>query len=153
MVKLGSFYFIKEEYFEEFPDSNLMKNKEIINGVKHNRPAYYSFLDTTTNIQWVIPISSKVDKYKKIYDEKINKKKKCDTLVFGYVLGEEKAFLIQNMCPITPEYISNVYIDKATGEEVCINKKLRKELDKKAKNVLRLIKCGYSVGFSRCFSN
>ena len=143
-MKLGSFYFIEEHYFKEFPDERLMKNKEFINGVEHNRPAYYSFLDTKTNIYWLIPISSQVDKYKKIYNDKISKNKSCDTIVFGYVLGKEKAFLIQNMCPITPKYIRNVYIDKATGEDVCINEKLKKELEKKAKKVLRLIRNGYS---------
>ena len=30
---------------------------------------------------------------------------RCDTIVFGEVLGHEKAFLIQNMCPITEKYM------------------------------------------------
>ncbi|WP_394586155.1 type III toxin-antitoxin system CptIN family toxin [Clostridium perfringens] len=129
----------------QFRDKKLMKNKEIINGKVHNRPAYFSFLDPRTNIYWFIPISSQVSKYERIYNNKIRKspKSECDTIVFGYVLGKKKAFLIQNMCPVTPKYINNLYIDNATGQDVCINPKLKKELTKKAKKVLHLTRTGF----------
>lgn len=43
-----------------------------------------------------ILISSKVVKYKEQYRRKMSKYKRCDTIVFGNVLGYEKAILIQN---------------------------------------------------------
>ena len=53
----------------------------------------------------MIPVSSRVSKYMRIYNSEIQTNKKCDTIVFGNVLGCKKAFLIQNMCPITSDYV------------------------------------------------
>ena len=56
----------------------------------------------------MIPFSSQVSKFKGIYNKKMQKYNRCDTIVFGEVLGHEKAFLIQNMCPITEKYTKNM---------------------------------------------
>lgn len=72
------------------------------------------------------------------YNSKLKKYGKCDTIVFGHILGHEKAFLIQNMCPITPNYIENAYIDKNSKLPVRIERFLEKELIKKAKHILAL---------------
>ena len=37
----GHFYFLSDQYFIDFPDSNLMQNKETINGQSHGRPCFY----------------------------------------------------------------------------------------------------------------
>lgn len=105
----GHFYFLSDQYFIDFPDSNLMQNKETINGQSHGRPCFYAFQDMNTGLFWVIPISSQVYKYTAIYNNKIQRHGKCDTIVFGDVVGHRKVFLIQNMCPVTPKYIINEY--------------------------------------------
>lgn len=145
----GKFYFIKDEYFSDFPDDKLMKNKEVINGVVHERPCFYSFLDIKTNIYWLVPFSSQVKKFKDIYNKKIAKSKdgKCDTIVFGEVLGHEKAFLIQNMCPILPRYIHNEYIDKVAQIPVKVSRVLEKELLDKAIKILNLQRKGFNLIF------
>ena len=103
-IEEGKFYFIKDSYFDLFKDYKLMKNKE--NGTK--RPCYLCFKDTSNkNIIQFIPISHKVKKYKKIYNEKLKVRKKVYNFVFGKVLGEEKVFLIQNMFPVTKQYITS----------------------------------------------
>lgn len=142
----GNFYFIKTEYFKKFNDLNLMKNKENNEKDNHNRPCYYSFQDNKTKLFWMIPFSSQVDKFKKIYSAKIAKYKKCDTIVFGKVLGFEKAFLIQNMCPITEQYILNEYHD-TNNNPVRIDSNLEKELTKKAKRILLLQRKGLKLVF------
>lgn len=141
---LGNLYFITEQYFIDFPDRFLMKNKEMVNGVLHDRPSYYAFSDRSVpEIYWMIPFSSKYSKYKNIYAHKVEKHKRCDTLVFGKVMGEDKAFLIQNMCPIVQSYIKNEYLDVNTGLPVTISKTLAIELDSKARRVLNLYHRGY----------
>ncbi|MGM9947532.1 type III toxin-antitoxin system CptIN family toxin [Floccifex sp.] len=80
-----------------FPDEKLMKNKEMVNGVVHDRPCFFAFEDNRTGLFWLIPFSSQVQKYKKIYAHKISKYGFCNTIMFGKVLGHEKAFLLQNM--------------------------------------------------------
>lgn len=136
------FYFLDDRYFIDFPDDYLMKNKEIINGTVHDRPCFYAFKDhNNPDIYWMIPFSSRVDKFKKIYNNKIRKSGKCDTIVFADVLGHEKAFLIQNICPVTDNYIKNEYIS-ATGP-VRLSKNKEQELQQKAKKVLALVENGY----------
>lgn len=52
---------------------------------------------------------------------------------FGTILGYEKAFLIQNMCPVSSKYIKNEYFDSQTNIPVRIDGVFEKNLIKKAK--------------------
>lgn len=146
-MDIGHFYYIKEQYFIDFPDTYLMKNKEVVNGQSHDRPCFYAFWDNSTELYWMIPFSSQVQKYKKYYNDKVAKYKKCDTIAFGKVLGYEKAFLIQNMCPITTDYIKNEYFDSVSKVPVRIDGKFEKELLLKAKKVLALHRKGIKLIF------
>lgn len=143
----GHFYYINDQYFIDFSDNYLMKNKEVINGQVHDRPCFFAFKDSQTGLFWMIPISSQIEKFEKIYSNKIKKYGKCDTIVFGEVLGYKKAFLIQNMCPITNHYIKNEYWDKKSNCPVRIAEPLEKELIRKAKLVLSLQKDGAKLIF------
>lgn len=67
IIEDGKFYFINDEFFDVFKDYGLMINKE--NGNK--RPCYFCFRDRQEKeIIWFVRISTKYDKYKKIYDMK-----------------------------------------------------------------------------------
>lgn len=143
----GHFYYLDDQYFIDFPDDKLMKNKESIDGVLHDRPCFYAFKDNTSDIYWMIPFSSKVEKFKKIYKKKIEKYRRCDTIVFGNILGHEKAFLIQNMCPVTTYYIKNEYLDSNTNLPVRIQGNLEKVLIEKAHHVLALQRKGCKLIF------
>ena len=68
---------------------------------------FYAFRDEKTGLFWMIPFSSQIGKFRGYYNFKIQRYGKCDTIAFGEVLGYEKAFLIQNMCPVTEKYIKN----------------------------------------------
>lgn len=143
----GHFYYIKDQYFIDFPDPYLMQHKETIDGQQHNRPCFYAFRDATTGLYWLIPFSSQVEKFKLIYADKIKKFQRCDTIAFGYVLGHEKAFLIQNMCPVTEDYILNEYIDSKASIPVRTDKIFEKDLIAKAKKVLTLQRKGIQLIF------
>lgn len=146
-METGHFYYIDDRYFADFPDPYLMKNKETINGQSHDRPCFYTFRDSSTGMYWMIPFSSQVSKFKRIYDTKIQKFHRCDTIVFGEVLGHKKAFLIQNMCPITPDYMKNEYFDSRANIPVRISGPLEKELKEKANKVLALQRKGIKLIF------
>ena len=145
-MELKHFYFLNDQYYTDFPDHFLMKNQEVINGVNHDRPCFYAFEDKNTGLYWMIPFSSRVSKYQTIYNSKIQKNNRCDTIVFGDVLGHRKAFLIQNMCPITSKYIRNEYMD-SNNIPVRITRVLEKELETKAKRVLSLQRKGKKLIF------
>ncbi|MGL4485386.1 MAG: type III toxin-antitoxin system CptIN family toxin [Anaerovoracaceae bacterium] len=84
-------------------------------------------------------------KYKKIQRIKMKKFGRCDTVIFGKVLGQERVFLIQNMCPTTEEFISNIYLMQQTHKPVSIEKKLKREVEKKSRKILALYRKGIKI--------
>lgn len=143
----GHFYYIDDQYFLDFPDPMLMQNKETINGQAHDRPCFYAFQDNATGLYWMIPFSSQVSKYRRYYNSKMQKYHRCDTITFGEVLGHEKAFLIQNICPITVNYIKNEYIDSVANVPVRVDGVFERELLDKAKRVIALQRKGIKLIF------
>ena len=64
------------------------------------------FEDTNTGIYWIIPLSSQIDKYKRIVENKEKVGKPCDIIhIVKLDDSRQSAFLIQDMFPITDEYI------------------------------------------------
>ena len=120
-----------------------MQNKE--NGNK--RPCYYCFKSKTyDDIIWFIPVSTKIEKYQKIYNNKIQKqiklgkKPSIDTIVFGNVANTYSVFLIQNMFPVTKKYVESQYIKNKVA--IRLSNKLQKEVIYKANKVLNLYNHG-----------
>ncbi|MFV0479878.1 MAG: type III toxin-antitoxin system CptIN family toxin [Anaerorhabdus sp.] len=145
----GVFFFIREEFFIKYDlDGSLMKNK----GNGNKRPCFYAFQDkNNSDIYWCVPISSRVEKYESIVQHKIlrqkqkgNKNPKCNTIRFSEVLGQKRAFLIQNMFPITSRYIDCIYMEKDVEIEVRVSKIDEKDIIKNAKEVQKLVFNGYS---------
>ena len=62
-------------------------------------------------------------------------------------VGHEKAFLIQNMCPITEKYMKNEYLDSVSNIPVRVDGRLEKELKDKAGKVLALQRKGAKLIF------
>lgn len=144
----GQLYFVKDEFYKKFKDCGLLGNKEQINGQKHNRPCCYLFKYDDSEIYWMVPISSKVTKYRNIYNRSIEKYNKCDNVSFCYVLGEEKAILPQNLFPVTKEYIGDVYIDKNTSKPITLPKNILAEVNAKARKKIRYNMNGNKFGMS-----
>ncbi len=101
----GYAYHIKDEYFEKVHDPNLMQNKEGGN----YRPTFYCLRDTETSLLWMVPLSSRIEKYTKIYEKQMSKYGECNTIVLGEFDGQKSAFLIQNMFPITEHYLDHIH--------------------------------------------
>ena len=138
-INIGCFYFIKDVFFKIIDDPELMQNKE--NGNK--RPCYYCFRSKKYNdIIWFIPVSTKIEKYHKIYIKKIQKqiilgkRPSIDTIVFGDVANTYSAFLIQNMFPVTKEYVKSQYTKNKVA--IRLSNKLQTEIIYKANKVLNL---------------
>lgn len=93
----------------------------------------------------MVPISSKTEKYKALYDETKKKYKRYDGLRFGYVNGKYRAFLIQNVCPVTEEYIDCQYMIENNTVPVTINDKLSAEINGIVRKVVRLNKRGVRI--------
>lgn len=98
------FYTIKDQFFVDFPDPYLKGNKG------EHRPHYFALRDPKTNLIWMIPMSSQAEKFQAIINKKKADGKPCDTLhICKLDNGILNAFLLQDMFPITDEYISREY--------------------------------------------
>ena len=86
-------------------------NEPYLKGNKEaNRPHYYCFKEEKTDMFWMIPLSSRTAKYKKIMNKKLESGKPCDIIhIMKLDNGKESVFLIQDMFPITGEYIEREY--------------------------------------------
>ena len=144
-MNIGHFYFLKPQYFLDFPNPQFMSNRQENDTQEHKRPCFCAFSEDN-NIYWLIPISSKVNKFEKVYQNKIERYGKCDTIDFCHILGRKKAVLIQNMCPVTKKYILNAYLDPHNNP-VQLCDKVRKRIIHKAKKVLVLQRKGIDLIF------
>ena len=132
----GRLYFIKDEFFDIVGDKYLKMNKE-----DTQRPHYYAFKDSSTNLLWVIPCSRQVDKYKKIIENKEKSGKKHNHIQIIKVNGIEQAFLYQDMFPIIEKYIKNPYIKQKAFMEIKDPKKLS-AIEDNAKDIIKLMRHG-----------
>ena len=143
-VEDGKFYFIKDNFFEVFKEYKMMENKEGGN----KRPCYFCFRDRKDErIIWFVPISTKYDKYKRIYESKKMKagKRPVYNFIFGNVLGKKAVFLIQNIFPTTEKYIEEKYTN--SNIDVEIPTVVKEEIIKIALRVIRLAEEGVHIPF------
>lgn len=106
-MKKTGFYIIKDKFFEDMPEPYLKGNKA------GNRPHYYCFEDSSTGIYWVIPLSSRIDKYRRIME----KKEKAGKLI------EREYTIAGNHLMLTSEHTV-------------------REIQQKARKVMGMLKCG-----------
>ena len=100
-VKTGHIYHIKDEFFALVKDPNLMSNHEM--GGK--RPTYFTIKDK--DVLWFIPLSSKVDKYQKVINQKIKRYGFCRTIMIRKIMNKNHAILLQNAFPTLEKYIDH----------------------------------------------
>ena len=139
-IKTGYLYHIKDEYFDAVNDDSLMQNHE--RGKK--RPTYFTIKDG--NILWFIPVSSKIDKYQKIIDKKIEKYGFCNTIIIRKIAGDDAAILLQNAFPTLEKYIDHVHTIDGVPFKVPID--LQNEIRAMFKNMIGLKKRGANLFFS-----
>lgn len=139
-IKTGYLYHIKDEFFDIIDDKNLMTNHE--RGKK--RPTYFTIKDK--DILWFIPLSSKVDKYTKIVENKKEKYGFCNTILIEEVFDEKAVILLQNAFPTLEKYIDHVHtID---GKPAKVPEKLGEIILYNFKNLMKLKKRGINVFFA-----
>ena len=95
---------LKKAFFELVGDVFLKTNKD-----STLRPHYYAFKDEKTNLLWVIPCSSQIEKYQTIIKYKNENGQKHNHIQIIKVNGIEQVFLYQDMFPVLEKYIESPY--------------------------------------------
>ncbi len=139
-VKTGYLYHIKDEFFEKINEKSIMINHD--NG--KSRPSYLAINDR--DILWFIPLSSKIDKYKKIIKHKINKYGNCRTILIRNISGLEEVILIQNAFPTLKKYIKNIHTIE--GKQIRVSTSVEKEIVDNFKYMLSLKENGLDLFFT-----
>ena len=140
-IKTGYVYHIKDEYFDVVNDDNLMTNHE--RGKK--RLTYFTIKDK--DILWFIPLSSKVDKYRKIVDNKMKRYGRCDTILIREILGKDSVILLQNTFPTLEKYIDHAHL-LDNGKPAKVVESLKDEILQNFEYLLKLKSKGVNLFFT-----
>ena len=140
-VQTGYIYHIKDEFLDKINDKSLMTNHE--NG--HARPTYFTIKDK--DILWFIPLSSKVEKYEKIVDNKMKRYGRCDTILIREVLGKDAAILLQNAFPTLEKYIDHPHLLE-NGKPAKVVETLKEEILQNFEYLLKLKSKGVNLFFT-----
>ena len=127
-------------FFDKVNDETLMRNHER----GHKRPTYFTIKDE--NILWFIPLSSKVEKYQKIIDKKIEKYGFCNTILIREIAREQSVILLQNAFPTLEKYIDHVHT--VDGVPLRVQSDLKDEILKNFKYLLKLKSKGINLFFT-----
>lgn len=127
-------YTVKDEYFNKYKSTYFSDNK------KENRPYYLSLTDKD-GIIWLIPLSSQIEAYRAKIKKDTENKGSCLFYHIGIIHKKESVFLIGNIFPVTPLYLSNEYT-YSNIHYIVKNATLIKEISKRTKKFLALVKSG-----------
>lgn len=139
-VQTGYLYHIKDEFFDIVNDNNLMTNHE--RGKK--RPTYFTIEDE--EILWFIPLSSKVEKYQKIFDKKVERFGFCNTIMIEEILGQKSVISLQNAFPTLKKYIDHIHT--VDGKPAKVSEALSKLILTNFRYLLKLKSKGINLFFA-----
>ena len=135
-IKPGCLYFVNDTFFERVNDPYLKINYD-----NTSRPHYMAFLDTATSLYWLVPCSSKIEKYENIVEQKQKNNKPTDSIKIIKIQDKKTVLLFQDMFPISANFIKEQYV--RGGQTVCIaDPKVVADLEKTAKKIKNLLKRG-----------
>lgn len=138
----GFVYHIKDEYFAKVNDDRLMQNKES----GSYRPTFFCMRDhINVGLLWVVPMSSRIEKFQAIHDKQQAKYGKCLTIVLGEYDGKQSAFLLQNMFPVTEQYLDHIHT--RNGNPVPVKYTIAQEVRSNMQQLRQLIIRGKQVVF------
>jgi hypothetical protein len=112
-----------------------------INYDETKRPHYLAVKDSATKLYWLVPCSSRIEKFETIIHTRRANGKPTDGIRIVIIQDNKTALLFQDMFPVAERYIEAPYI--RGGQEVRIaDPKVIADLEKNAKKVLSLLRHG-----------
>lgn len=93
----------------------------------------------------MVPLSSRVDKFRAIHDKQVQKYGRCLTIVLGEFDGKSAAFLLQNMFPVTERYLDHIHT--RNNNPIPVKHSIQSEISTNMKRLLQLHARGSKVVF------
>ena len=135
-IMTGNLYFVSDEFFARIQDPYLKVNYE-----DTKRPHYFAFKDSKTGLYWLVPCSSKIEKFERLVQKKHEQHKPTDTIKMVKVFDRKTVLLFQDMFPVITRYIDDQYIKGGQPVKIA-DPKLIQELEKNAKKIINLLHRG-----------
>lgn len=135
-ILTGSLYFISDDFFAKVQDPYLKINYE-----NTKRPHYFAFRDHKIGLYWLVPCSSKIEKFERLVLKKQGQNKPTDTIKIVKVFDRKMVLLFQDMFPVIAKYIDGQYIKGGQYVRI-VDPKLIQELEKNAKKIINLLHRG-----------
>jgi hypothetical protein len=127
---------VDDTFFEKVNDPYLKINYD-----NTGRPHYMAFFDMVTSLYWLVPCSSRVEKYERIVEQKRLNHKSTDSIKIVKIQDKKAVLLFQDMFPTSARYIKEQYV--RGGQAVYIaDPKVVGELEKTARKIINLLKRG-----------
>ncbi len=143
IIDEGYFYHISDTFFHEVNDRTLMSNYES----GHYRPHFFAIRDMKNpDIFWVVPVSSKYEKFKLEYEKQEKRYGRCTKIVLGKCDGRNAAFLVQNAFPITGDYFHHIHTSQ--GRPLKLHSTTAKAIQENLKSNLSLHERGVRIFFA-----
>ncbi|MBO5376393.1 MAG: hypothetical protein J6A52_06020 [Bacilli bacterium] len=95
---------------------------------------------------WFISISSKIEKYQRIIDKKIERYGVCNTIIIRKIADNDASILLQNAFPTLEKYIDHVHtVDRVP---LSVPTDFQNEIKRLFKNMIGLKKRGINLFFT-----
>ena len=131
----GHVYFVKDGFFDLVQDPYLMKNYP-----ETKRPHYYAIQDRKTGLFWMIPCSSKVDKYKRIIARQKKSGHAVTTIRIETIAGRRSALLLAGYVSICGKFLEPYF---RSGHPVRIgDPDIVRSIERSANQVVGMIRAG-----------
>lgn len=134
-VKPNHFYHVSDQYFEQY---NQHKDPEITQNKDGRRPYYYAIkVKNQKDLYFLIPLSSQIEKYEKIIENREKRGLPNDTIHIAKVAGSKSAFLLNKMIPVPAKYITSEKKYYGVPVKLVSNPTIR-AIEEKAKRIVLL---------------
>lgn len=135
-IKSGHLYFISDAFFEKVKDPNLKVDYE-----NTKRPHYFAFYDKKTGLHWLVPCSSKVEKFQAIIDRRTAEHKPTNIIQIVTIQDKKSVLLFADMFPVIEKYIAEAYTRGGNSVYLADPKQVE-YLEKNAKKVVEMLERG-----------
>lgn len=135
-ILAGGLYFVADAFFARVNDPYLKINYD-----STKRPHYFAFRDDKTQLYWLVPCSSKVEKFERLIEKKRARNKPTDAIQIVKIFDKKTVLLFQDMFPATLYYIEGPYIKGGQLVRVADPKCIQK-LEKTARKIIGMLHRG-----------